>query len=154
MVFLAERARLLGVAGVIALGLSACAPTVTVHGYAPSQTDLESIEPGIDTIFSLEERIGRPSTSGLLREQSWYYVQTTISQLTYNPPEVTDRVVVAVAFDDDGIVQDVQRYGLEDGRVVNLSPRVTETSAKRLSILEQIFGNLVNFNAADILADR
>ncbi|MEM9268107.1 MAG: outer membrane protein assembly factor BamE [Pseudomonadota bacterium] len=131
--------------------LMGCAENVSVHGYAPTVEQVALIEPGVDTIFSLESRIGRPSTSGLLRDGSWYYIQTTQSQLTYNAPRIIDRRVVAVDYDADGVVTAVQTYGLEDGRIVNLSPRVTETTSTRRSILAQIFGNVFNVDAERIL---
>ncbi len=146
-----QRITMSGLGLTLVIGVSACTPQVSVHGYAPTQAQLDRIEPGIDTIFSLEEAVGRPSTSGLLRDGTWYYVQTTTVQSTYKAPVPTDRVVVAVDFDEDGVVTDVQRYGLEDGRVVNLSPRVTETSAVRRGILGQIFGNLFRLDASSIL---
>ena len=36
------------------------------------------------------------------------------------PPRVVDRTVLAVNFDQSGVVRDIERYGLEDGRIVNL----------------------------------
>ncbi|MEO1550999.1 MAG: outer membrane protein assembly factor BamE [Pseudomonadota bacterium] len=137
-----------------ALLLAGCTEKVTVHGYAPTPEQISQIEPGVDTIFSLESRIGRPSTSGLLRDGAWYYVQTTQSQLTYNAPRITDRRVVAVDYDADGVVTQVQVYGLDDGRLVNLSPRVTETSSTRRSILAQLFGNVFNVDAEGILGGQ
>lgn len=131
--------------------LVACSPSVTVHGYVPSQDDLDSITPGVDTTFTIEERVGRPSSTSLLGETDWYYVQTTISQLTYNPPEVVDRKVVAVAFNEAGVVESVQTYGLEDGRIINLSPRVTPTGGQRRNALQAIFAGLLNFDAGSFI---
>ncbi|MEM8871116.1 MAG: outer membrane protein assembly factor BamE [Pseudomonadota bacterium] len=142
--------RLSSIALVFAL-LCACSPQITVHGYVPSEEEIASIEPGVDTVLSIEERIGRPSSSGLLRDSDWYYVQTTMEQLTYNPARATDRIVVAMSFDEDGVVESVQRYGLEDGQIVNLSPRVTQTGGQRVNTLRQIFSGLLNFDAGSFL---
>ena len=131
--------------------LTACSPTVTVHGFAPSDDDLASLEPGIDTIYSLEERIGRPTISGLLRDDAWYYVQSTMEQLTYNAPKEVNRRVVVVTFADDGVVETVEQYGLEDGRVINLNTRVTVAHTGQKGILSQIFANVFNINADSLL---
>lgn len=139
------------VAGVGLLILVGCAPTITVHGYVPSEEDIASIRPGVDTVLTLEERIGRPSSTALVTGNEWYYVQTTMEQLTYNPPKITDRVVLAVAFDDNGTVRDVERYGLNDGRDIPLSTRITETGGQRENVLLGIFGGLLNFDASTIL---
>jgi outer membrane protein assembly factor BamE (lipoprotein component of BamABCDE complex) len=134
----------LAVAGALA---TACAPTVQVHGYVPSPTDIAQVTPGASTMVDVEERLGRPSSSGLLRDSAWYYVQTTIENFTYNPPKVIDRTILAVSFDANGVVRDVTRYGLEDGRIVALTPRTTETGGREMGVLEQLFGNLLNLDA-------
>lgn len=127
--------------------LAGCAPTVRVHGYIPPAEDVAQIRPGVDTAESVEETLGRPSSSGVLRDSGWYYVQTTIQNYTYNPPRVIDRTVLAVEFDQRGVVRDVARYGLEDGRIINLTVRTTETGGRTLGVLEQLFGNLLNLDA-------
>ncbi len=135
---------------VLAVG---CSPQVSVHGYVPTQADLDTLVPGEDNISTVLERFGRPITGGLIGDGSWYYVQTTISQYTYNPPEVIDRSIVAINFDDGGTVTGMDRYGLEDGRVINLNTRVTETNARKLGILEQLFGNLFRVDAEQLFGN-
>ena len=75
--------------------------------------------------------LGRPSSSGVLRDSAWYYVQSRVENFTYHPPRVVDRTVLAVNFDQRGVVRDIQRYGLEDGRIINLETRTTETGGRR-----------------------
>ena len=45
------------------------------------------------------------------------------------------------------MVRDIVRYGLEDGRIINLTTRTTETGGRQLGVLEQLFGNLLNLDA-------
>ena len=99
---------------------------------------------------SVEEILGRPSSAGVLRDSAWYYVQSTIENYTYNPPRVVDRTVLAVSFDQRGVVRDIERYGLEDGRIINLTTRTTETGGRELGVLEQLFGNLLNLDAEQL----
>lgn len=134
--------------------IAGCEPRITVHGYAPNAVELAELEPGIDTVFSLEERVGRPAAAGLLEDNTWYYVQTTVEHLTYHQPKVTDRTIVAVTFDDDGVVASVDRYGLQDGRVINLNTRVTESDVKKVGILASLFGNIGGLTADQLLGDN
>lgn len=140
-----------GVAPILcACFLSACAPTIQIHGYVPSAADVARIRPGFDDTGSVEEILGRPVSSGVLADSAWYYVQSTVENYTYHAPRVIDRTVLAVNFDQRGVVHDIQRYGLEDGRVVNLTTRTTETGGRQLGILEQLFGNLLNLDAEQL----
>jgi outer membrane protein assembly factor BamE (lipoprotein component of BamABCDE complex) len=127
--------------------LSACAPTIRIHGFVPPESDVARITPGFDSIATVEEVLGRPASRALLGDSAWFYIQSTVENYTYNPPRVIDRTVLAVTFDENGIVQDIARYGLEDGRIVNLTTRTTETGGRTLGVLEQIFGNLLNLDA-------
>ena len=63
---------------------------------------------------------------------------------------MVDRTVLAVHFDQRGVVRDIERYGLEDGRIVNLTTRTTETGGRELGVLEQLFGNLLNLDAEQL----
>jgi outer membrane protein assembly factor BamE (lipoprotein component of BamABCDE complex) len=132
------------VCGLLAAG---CAPTVQVHGYVPSPADIARVRPGFDDTGTVEEILGRPSSNGILRDTAWYYVQSTIENYAYYPPRVIDRTVLAVNFDQRGVVRDIQEYGLEDGKIINLTARTTETGGRELGVLEQLFGNLLNLDA-------
>jgi outer membrane protein assembly factor BamE (lipoprotein component of BamABCDE complex) len=127
--------------------LVACAPTLRVHGYMPTEAEIASVQPGVDDFASVEEKLGLPTSSGLLQDSDWYYVQSMVESYTYNPPRVIDRSVLAVEFDANGRVAGLVRYGLEDGRIVNLTARTTETGGRTLGVLEQLFGNLLTVDA-------
>lgn len=137
-----------GVALVFCAALSGCAPTVQVHGYMPRDADISRIRPGSDTAATVEQVLGQPSSSGVLRESAWYYVQSTVENYTWHAPRVIDRTVLAVQFDGSGVVRGVARYGLEDGRIVNLTTRTTDTGGREMGVLEQLFGNLLNLDAS------
>lgn len=124
-----------------------CAPTVQVHGYVPKEADLSKIKPGFDDTGSVAEALGQPSSSGVLRDSAWYYVQSTVENYTYHAPRIIDRKVVAINFDQNGVVQDIHRYGLRDGKVIDLEARTTESGGRELGVLEQLFGNILNLDA-------
>jgi outer membrane protein assembly factor BamE (lipoprotein component of BamABCDE complex) len=123
--------------------LSACAATFTNHGFVPPQEELEQILIGVDTRGTIEETIGRPSAAaGILRDEAWIYSAYRVRNYTYQAPEVIERDVVAISFDADGVVTNVERFGLEDGQLVQLSRRVTEGSVRDLGFFRQLMRNL------------
>lgn len=146
-----KRAAVLVLATMLGAGLSGCAPVVETHGYAPDESRLADITVGQDTRASVQQKIGRPSTSGVFDDTGWYYVSTTVERYTYHAPEVTDRRVVAVEFDENDQVTALNVYGLEDGRVIDLQTRTTPTYGRKLTILQQLLGNLGRFNADQLV---
>ena len=49
------------------------------------------------------------------------------------------------------MVSNVETFGLERGRVVSLSRRVTDGSVTDISFIGQLLGNLGNFQAGDFV---
>ncbi len=129
----------------------ACTPLYRNHGYVPPDTELSLIEVGVDTRETVAEKVGRPSTSGLLNDTGWYYVQSRWKTLGPREPQEIDRQVVAITFTPEGTVTDVGRYGLEDGQVVALSRRVTEPSVQGAGFIRQLLGNIGGLRADQIL---
>ena len=53
---------------------------------------------------------------------------------------------MAISFDGRGRVENIERFGLENGNVVVLSRRVTESNIKGVSFLRQLFRNIGNID--------
>lgn len=147
-----ETGRVFGVSllAVLVLGLlmAACSPIMRFHGYAPSDEDLAQIVVGRDTRETVAEKIGSPGVGGVMEGSGWYYVQSDWRHAQWRPPVETDRQVVAISFNQRGVVTNVERFGLEDGEIVALSRRVTETGPTGMSALRRIFGVLGQFSPA------
>lgn len=133
------------------LGLAACSPVYRNHGFVPPDTDLAQVVVGETTMDQLPTLIGRPSAQGLLTGSGWYYVGSRWRHYGPREPEEVSREVVAISFNPQGVVSNVERFGLERGRVVTLSRRVTDTSVSEISLIGQILGNLGNFQAGDFI---
>ncbi|PWE33962.1 outer membrane protein assembly factor BamE [Maritimibacter sp. 55A14] len=132
-------------------GLAACATQYRDHGYTPPETELENVIVGVDTRGSVEETIGRPSSTGVLEDSAWYYVSSRMRHFGALKPKEVQREIVAISFDDADVVSNVERFGLEDGRVVALSRRVTETSIRDMTLLEQLTRNFGRLGLADTI---
>lgn len=109
------------------------------------------VVPGQTSQLELEGMIGRPTSMGLLEGSGWYYVGSRWRHYGLRRPQEIDRQVVAINFAPDGTVANVERFGLEDGRVVVLSRRVTESGVTSISLIRQLLGNLGNFNASNFI---
>jgi outer membrane protein assembly factor BamE (lipoprotein component of BamABCDE complex) len=134
----------------IALGLvalmAACSPIVRYHGFVPTEQDLKEIQVGLDTRTTVESIIGKPGASGLLADGAWYYVRSEFKQEAWKAPQEVDRQVVAISFDKNDVVKNIERFGLDRGEVVVLSRRVTDSNVEGISFLRQLFGNTSTLN--------
>ncbi|MEM1430226.1 MAG: outer membrane protein assembly factor BamE [Pseudomonadota bacterium] len=138
----AGRPRLAVLIPALALCLAACSPMVRNHGYVPTDADLAEIVVGIDDRTSVEDTVGTPSAAGFLNDDGYFYVAQSVRQTGWREPEVISREIVAISFDDSGTVRNIERFGLEDGNVVALSRRVTDSSVQGVGFLRQLVGNV------------
>lgn len=150
----AGRIAICGLGVGVMLGQAACSPVTNRHGYVPQEEQLAGIVAGIDTRGSVRRKIGRPGMGGIFGDDGWYYVSTTIEKRAFYAPEVVDRTVIAVTFDDVGVVRSVNQFGLEDGRVVDLETRTTPTFGQQLTILQQLLGNIGAIDADTITGEN
>jgi outer membrane protein assembly factor BamE (lipoprotein component of BamABCDE complex) len=132
---------------------TACAPVVRNHGYVPSDQELAADEVGTDTRDSVAEKVGRPSVQGLLDDTAWFYVQSRWETRGARAAQEVDRQVLAISFNEAGTVANIERFGLERGKIVPLSRRVTESSVQGMGVLRQLLGNLGRLNAGQLLSD-
>ncbi len=128
----------------------ACTPIFKNHGYIPPAEELAEIKVGVDTRDSVAEAIGAPGVSGVVQDSGYYYVASRVRHYGPKRPEVVSRELVAISFDQRGVVRNIERFGLEDGVVVTLERRVTESSIQNNGFLRQLLGNIGNFNPANI----
>ncbi|WP_456388874.1 outer membrane protein assembly factor BamE [Profundibacter sp.] len=141
-----------GAFGLFILAIAGCAATFENHGYAPTDRDMEEIIVGVDTRDSVAQSVGRPTSVGMLDTGGWYYTQSRWRHFAFKAPVIIDRQVVAITYTEAGTVENIERFTLEDGRVVTLSRRVTESNVKGISFIQQLLGNFGNFNPAQALA--
>ena len=141
----------LAILGLLMVVIAACSPVFRNHGYVPADDELAQIEVGKDTRETLAPLIGRPSAAAVLNDTGWYYVQSRWKHTGARPPKEIDRQVVAITFDDKGVVENVERFGLEGGKVIALSRRVTTSNIKGVSFLRQLLGSLGNFSGGEAI---
>lgn len=141
----------LGLAVAFVIVMAGCSPIVRNHGYAPSDADLALLTVGVDTRDTVAESVGRPAAQGLLNDAGWFYVQSRFEHIGPREPREVDRQVVAISFDEAGTVTNIERFGLEQGRIVPLSRRVTESNIRSFSFIRQLLSGVGRFNINDFL---
>lgn len=136
-------------AGVLALALGACAQNVQVRGNIPDSDVVSKINPGVHTRIDIASLLGSPSTVSTFQDSKWYYIGQKTTQFAFFEPEVIERKVLVISFDDAGYVADTRTYGLEDGKVIDPVERITPTEGREFSIIQQLLGNLGRFTGTN-----
>ena len=140
-------------AGFILLGVAACTDTFTDHGYVPTQAELDNVNIGADDRSRVKEAIGSPSSTGVLQDGAWYWISSRVRFRAYHKPEITRRTIVAISFDNNNRVTNVERFGIEDGRIISFSRRVTSSGVGGTTFFSQLISSLGNFAPEEFLED-
>jgi len=135
------------------IGATACSPIIRNHGYIPVAEELALIQVGVDTRDSVIAAVGPPTSGGVLDGSGMYYVASKFRHFGAIAPQEIDREVLAISFDAAGTVTNIERFGLEDGNVVVLSRRVTDTGVRDSTFVRQLLGSLGRVSAGDFLGD-
>jgi len=94
--------------------------------------------------------MGNPSLKGTFDQGVWYYISELTRRRSFFKAHAVERNILAVEFNDDGVVTTTRTYTLADAREVNPRKDKTPTRGKKLGIFEQIFSNIGRFSSADI----
>ena len=129
--------------------ISACTPRVTTTGNLPTAEQLSEINLGETRKRDVADLLGSPSIIPAFDRNVWLYVSQRREEVAFFEPEITDQKVVLVRFDEGEYAVSVNRYTLADSQMVEPSERITPTSGKDMSVLQQIFGNLGRFTNKD-----
>jgi outer membrane protein assembly factor BamE (lipoprotein component of BamABCDE complex) len=122
-------------------------------GYVPDQQLLDQVVIGRDTQDTVARLLGRPGTTGIIDDRGWYYVKSDYERLLWRAPVEVNRQVVAVSFAENGQVTNIERFGIQDGQVIALNRRVTDSNTQGIGFLRQLFSNFGNLNPGGFLEE-
>lgn len=136
----------IAVVGLSALALGGCAKDINARGNLPPEEAFTQLQPGQQTRQDVQLILGTPSTISSFGEETWYYISAITTQYAFYSVEEIERDVIAIKFDERGILQEVKNYGLEDGEDIQVVERETPTMGREFSLIEQLIGNLGRFD--------
>jgi len=128
------------VAFVVTVG--GCTARKNVRGNLLTESQLATIQPGTTNRETVLRVLGPPSTEGTFDNQVWYYIGRQEEEWAFLNPEILEQRVVALYFNERGVVEHIERYSGDDRRQVDVVERETPTSGHKIGFFEQILGNL------------
>ena len=119
--------------------LSGCTTgEVLNNGYIVDEQSLALVPEGSSreqVIYSL----GSPSTTATFDGEVFYYIsQKRKRPVAFMKPQLVDQSILAIYFDQDGVVKSRSNYTMKDGKVFDLISRTTPTGGKDLTFLQQL----------------
>jgi outer membrane protein assembly factor BamE (lipoprotein component of BamABCDE complex) len=125
----------------------ACTPKIDVRGNLPDPERLSEIVLGEHSRLEIEEILGTPSSITLFDQgAAWLYISQRTETVAFFAPEIKERKVLILKFDEEGIVTMVEALTAENGKIILPIERKTPTAGNEFTLIDQLFGNLGRFN--------
>jgi outer membrane protein assembly factor BamE (lipoprotein component of BamABCDE complex) len=129
----------LALAGALALS------TLALGGFAATPGSVEKLEVGAQSREDVVRLIGSPSAVATFNPNIWYYISQTQEYWAYTKPKISSQNVIQVTFSESGRIEAIKNFDLKDAQDIQMVQRITPTSGKELTILEQVLGNVGRF---------
>ena len=126
----------------ILFSLNSCVSQKLVHGNLPDAQLVSILKVGIDNKKTITKILGEPTFRGVLGDNSFYYVGTVNSKLAFLDPKLDTQFVLELNFDKSNKLKKLYLYDENESIDVSMSSLETEHSGKKLTFLQQIFGNI------------
>jgi outer membrane protein assembly factor BamE (lipoprotein component of BamABCDE complex) len=127
---------------------TSCSPRLDTRGNLPNPDLLANIEVGQINKRGVADLIGSPSTIEPFNGESWYYISEKTETKAFFKPKKTNRKIVIIRFNQQGIVKEIKTIGLNEARNIKMVDRITPTAGREMTILKQLFGNVGRFEGS------
>ncbi len=132
----------------IGVTVSSCGNRRETRGYLFDNDLANAIAPGVDNRQSVYSTLGSPTIPATFNDDKWYYVSTQVRVRPIFWPEAQTHRVMAVTFNERGVVDDVTNFDLSDTENINPVNDKTPTRGRKLSFFQQVFGTIGQFGGA------
>ena len=126
----------------IPIGLASCTPIIANRGNMLDEDRIAQVKTGTSSKNDVFEALGSPSIVSTFDDNTWYYVGQRTVREAFFKPQVTDRKVIAVQFDDSDHVRAVERIGLDQAVDVEPLTETTPAVGREITFMEQLIGNI------------
>jgi outer membrane protein assembly factor BamE (lipoprotein component of BamABCDE complex) len=134
--------RLVLTACALPLVLAGCQPIIANRGNMLDEDRINQVKSGSSSKNDVFEALGSPSITSTFDDNTWYYIGQRTEREAFFRPEITDRKVIAVQFDDTDHVKTINRVGLEEAVDVEPFTETTPAVGRDITFMEQLIGNI------------
>ena len=122
--------------------LTSCSQ-IEKRGYSFELSDYQTLKEGIDNKTNTLNAMGYPSlVSNSADGELWIYYSEDVKKLLFFKPEILDRKIIAITFNDNQSIKKIRSYDLKDQNQLQINPDYTKVESTKQPWWKQIFGNI------------
>jgi outer membrane protein assembly factor BamE (lipoprotein component of BamABCDE complex) len=136
----------------LASGCSVVEFPTQVRGNKVTEDQLKDLVPGTSTRADVTSVLGSPTAKGTFDDNTWIYISEVTQPRIGRVQGVNSQEVVALGFDDHGVLRTVKQMSQKDSQSVDVVARATPSPGSEASFMQQLLGNVGRFNAGPAAA--
>jgi len=123
--------------------VASCNP-IDKKGYRFEFSDAHLLKRGITSKENVEKIMGSPTLISYLDKEDWIYYLQDEKKFMFFTPEVLERKIITISFDEYQIIDKINHYDLKDERQVAFLDQKTGyiTVNKSKNVFSKIFSNI------------
>ena len=134
----------------LALSLAGCSvlqPKEQIRGNKIDADQMKELTIGTSTRADVAVLLGSPTMRATFDDNTWLYISEVTRPRIGGTQAVESQNVVALTFDDRGVLSAIKTKNQDDSISVEVVARTTPSPGSEASFLQQLFGNIGRFNA-------
>ncbi len=124
-----------------------CSKITEFNGFNPGEDLLDKLQKGKTHKSQVKRLLGDPPFFQGKNKNIWIFFSQETQKLAFLKPRVVSRDVILLSFDKSGTLINIEQYTLKDSRIIDISSNKVVSGGRKLTTLQQIFGNIGNFSA-------
>jgi outer membrane protein assembly factor BamE (lipoprotein component of BamABCDE complex) len=118
-----------------------------VRGNKVDPDELAELVPGVSTRADADAMLGTPTMHASFDDNTWLYIGEITRPVIAGTQHINSQEVVALTFDQNGVLRDIRTTGKKDSLPVVVVARETPSPGSSASFMQQLLGNVGRFNA-------
>ena len=119
-----------------------------VRGHRVDADDLKELVPGTSTRADVTALLGSPTARATFDDNRWLYISAVTRPRIGRVQGVLSQNVVVLTFNDQGVLQNIEKLNQNDALPVTVSSRTTPSPGTEATFMQQLFGNIGRYTGA------
>ena len=128
----------------LVFALSSCVSRIEKHGYMFDMSGYDLLQAGVTSKDRVERLMGSPTlVFDFGGEELWIYYSEDVKHFLFFDPKISNRRIVTIAFDQNGVINKLNSIGLEvENKELVFADKTTEVSDHERGLIKSFFSNV------------
>ena len=127
----------------LAIAAGACNPIADNLGNRTLKENVDQIQVGRTSKNEVVRLLGSPSNVAAFDANTWYYISARQVQYAFLKPRTTEQNVLAIRFDEAGLVKEMKQLSLENAQASTYVDRTTPTRGGEPGLLRSLYDTVM-----------